>query len=68
MIHSSSAAVGRRLSSEFHVLANVVEMQLVLMSANEAPRLAVDQAQAKFSHGAVSGRCDDDVCHRYTEQ
>ena len=67
-IRSSSEAVGSSLSSEFHQLANMVEMQLERMSANEVPRLALEQAQTKFSHGVASGRYDDDVCHRYTAQ
>ena len=59
---------GSRLSSEFRVLANMVEMQLVCMSANEAPRLAVELAWEQFSHVVASGRCDDDVRHRNTAQ
>ena len=30
------------------------------------PRLAVEQVRAEFPHGVAPGRCDDDVCHRYT--
>ena len=49
-------------SSEFHVSANVVEMQLVRMSGSEAPRQACEYARAKSSPGDASDRCDDDVC------
>ena len=40
----------------------------VRLTGHETPRLAVEQARAKFLHGVVSGRCDDDVCHLHTAQ
>ena len=42
-------------------------VRTVRLSENETHRLAVEQARAKFSHGVVSGRCDDDVCHLHSK-